>query len=60
MGAGRRPKILKPLVNRFIGNGDSTLSQEFFDLTETQTESMVEPHGVANNLRGKPVTLVAG
>ena len=35
-------------------------SQYFFDLTKAETESMVEPHGVANNFRGEPVTLVAG
>jgi hypothetical protein len=55
-----RSKFLTPLTNGFIGHGDALFSEEFFDFTEAQTEPMVEPHGVTDNFRGKPVTLVAG
>jgi hypothetical protein len=55
-----RPKLLTPLSNRFIGHGDASFGEEFFDFTEAQTEPMVEPHRMTNNFRGKPVTLVAG
>ncbi len=33
--------------------------QQLFDFTKAETESMVEPDGVTDNFRGKPVTLVA-
>jgi hypothetical protein len=55
-----RAKLLAPLSNGFIGDGDTTFGEEFFDFTKTQAESMVEPHGVTDNFRGKPVTLVTG
>jgi hypothetical protein len=48
------------LTNGFIGDGDATFGEEFFHFTEAQTKTMVQPDGVANNFRGKPVTVVAG
>jgi hypothetical protein len=54
------PKLLTPLANGFIGDGDASFGEEFFDFTEAQTESMVQPHGVANNVRGKAMPLVTG
>jgi len=55
-----RPKLPAPLPNGLIGHRDAPCGQSFFDLTKAETESMGEPHGVANNFRGKPVTWVAG
>ena len=55
-----RTKLLTPLPDSFIGDRNASFSQEFFDLTEAQTESVVEPDGVTDNFRGKPVSLVAG
>ncbi len=55
-----RPKLPAPLSNGFIGDGDASFSQEFFDFTKAEAESMVEPHGVADNFRGKTMTLIAG
>ncbi len=54
------PKLLAPLTNGFIGDGDAAFGQQFFDFTETEAEPMVQPDGMANNFRGKTVTLVAG
>jgi hypothetical protein len=51
---------LTPLANSFIGDRDTPFGEEFFHLTKTKTESMVEPHRMANDLRGKTVTLVVG
>ena len=42
------------------GDGGATFGQQFFDFTETEAETMVPPDGVANNFRGKAMTLVAG
>jgi len=44
----------------FVGHLDASLDEQFFDFTETQAESMVEAHGVTDNFRGEPVSLVAG
>jgi len=55
-----RPKLLTPLPNRFICDGDPTFGEEFFDFTKAEAEPMVEPDGMADNFRGKTVTLVAG
>jgi len=55
-----RTKLLTPLANGFVGDGDVSFRQEFFDFTEAQTESMVEPDGVTDNFRGKTMTLIAG
>ncbi len=35
-------------------------SQEIFDISEAQAEAVVEPNGMADNLRRKPVSAVAG
>ncbi len=55
-----RPKLLTPLPNRFIRDGDPTFGEEFFDFTKAEAEPMVEPDGVADNFRRKAMTLVAG
>ncbi len=55
-----RSKLLTPLPNRFICDGDPTFGEEFFDFTKAEAEPMVEPDGVTDNFRGKPVTVVAG
>jgi hypothetical protein len=55
-----RPKLLTPLPNRFICDGDPTFGKEFFDFTKAEAEPMVEPDGVTDNFRGKAMTLVAG
>ncbi len=55
-----RPKLLTPLPNRFICDGDPTFGEEFFDFTKAEAEPMVEPDGVTDNFRGKAMTLVVG
>jgi hypothetical protein len=55
-----RPKFLTPVTNRFIGDGDAAFGKQLFDFAEAEAEAMVQPHGVADNFRGKTVTLVTG
>ena len=55
-----RTKLLTPLTNSFRGDGDAAFGQKFFPLTKTEAEPMVQPDGVADNFRGKAMTLVAG
>lgn len=49
-----------PLTSGLLGDGDATFGQELFHITETETESMIQPHGVASNFSEKTVALVAG
>ena len=42
-----------------IGDRDAALGEQLFDFTKAEAESMVEPHGVADDLRGKTITAVA-
>ncbi len=55
-----RPKLLTPLSNRFIGDGDAPFGEQLFDFTEAETEPMVEPDSVGNNFGRKAIALVAG
>ena len=38
-----------PLPYRFIGNLDPTFCHKIFDIAETKAESVVQPHGVADD-----------
>jgi len=38
-----------PLTNRFIGDGDITFGEQFFDLTEAEAETMGQPDGMTDN-----------
>jgi len=55
-----RPKLPAPLPNGFIGGGDASFGEQLFHFTETEAEPMIEPDGVTDDFRGKPMTLVAG
>ena len=48
-----RPKLLTPLANGFIRDGDASFGEKFFDFTKAEAEAMVEPHGVTDNFRGE-------
>jgi len=45
---GRR-KLQAPLTYSFIGNNDASISQHFFNVPETQSESMVKPYNIDDN-----------
>jgi hypothetical protein len=55
-----RPKFLTPLANGFIRHRDSTFREECFDFTDAQTQSMIEPDGVADDFREKAMALAVG
>lgn len=44
-----RTKLLTPLANSFIGDGDPSFGKKLFHFPEAQTESMVQPRRMANN-----------
>jgi hypothetical protein len=53
-----RAKFHAPAAHGFVRQGDASLGQHQFDVAETQTERMIQPHGMADDLRGKPVAVV--
>ena len=49
-----------PLSDGLVGDHDSPLCKELLDISEAQAEAVVEPDGVADDLRGISVSVVAG
>ncbi len=39
-----RSKLITPQPNSFITDGDSTFSQQIFDISMTEVKSIIEPH----------------
>jgi hypothetical protein len=54
----RLAKFTAPLTNSFIGYHYATFKQQLFDSPKAQAEAEVQPHGVADDLYGKPVMLI--
>ena len=49
-----------PLSDGFVRNNDSAFGQKIFNITEAQTEAMIDPYGVADDFRREAVSLVTG
>ena len=50
-------KLKKPASDSFVGNIETALREEIFDIAITQSEPTVEPYGVADNFRWKAMAL---
>ena len=48
-----------PLTDGFVGNGYAAFSQEVFYVPQAQAESVLEPHGMADDLWWESVSSVA-
>jgi hypothetical protein len=49
-----------PLANGFVRNNYSAFGQKIFNITEAQTEAMIDPYGVADDFRRETVSVVTG
>jgi hypothetical protein len=49
-----------PLPNRLVGYGDAALGEKIFGISKAQTEPVVEPNGVTDDLCRESVAVVAG
>jgi hypothetical protein len=49
-----------PLPNRLVGHEDASFSQQTLDIPEAQAVPVIDPHGVADDLRRKAMPQVAG
>ena len=66
-GSGRRRRItiwqsptpfLSPQSNGFVGDDDTPLGQQEFNVSEAEAEHVIQPDRVADDLGGKSVTIV--
>ena len=49
-----------PPADCFVGHDDSSSGEQILDISETDTESVVQPDGVADDFGRKPVSVIAG
>src|SRR5262245_47250726 len=54
------PEFDRPLSDRFVRHVYSALSEQILDVPETQTESIIEPDSVTDNVWRKAVPHVPG
>jgi hypothetical protein len=47
-----------PLAHGFVTANHPAISQEFFDIPEAETEAVIEPHGVRDNIGREAVTSI--
>jgi hypothetical protein len=51
-------ELLTPLSDGLVGDYDPGLRQKVFNISEAQAESVIEPDGMADNIRRKSVSLI--
>ena len=56
----RWPKLAAPESNGFVGNGDATLHEKVPGIAKAQSEAMVQPDGMADDLGWKAVASIQG
>jgi hypothetical protein len=52
-------KLAAPFTDGLVRHDHAACKQQLFDITVTETESIIEPHAVADNFGGKAIILVA-
>ena len=52
----QRPKLQDPSPHRFIGDIQTALGQQIFDVAEAQGEAKVQPHRMSDDVRRELVT----
>jgi len=55
-----RAELPAPLPNGFVRHDDASLGQQVLDIPEAQTVSVVQPDGVADDVRRKAMPKLAG
>ena len=54
----RWSKLPAPESNGFVGYGDATFSEKVLDIAKAQSEPMLQPDGMADDLGWKPVASI--
>jgi hypothetical protein len=55
-----RAEFLAPASRGFVGDGNAACSQNHLDVTKADTERVVEPDGMADDLGMEPATINGG
>jgi hypothetical protein len=55
-----RAELLAPASHRLVGDDDTTFRQDQLDIPQAEAEHVVQPHGMADDLSGEPMTVVGG
>ena len=53
-------ELSAPLADGFERNEDAAFSEKIFNIAETHTETVIEPHGITDNFRWESVSAIAG
>src|ERR1700746_2936813 len=56
----RLAEFARPLPHRFVANDDAASRQQLLNHTQPEREPEIQPDGVADNLRGEPISDIAG
>ena len=51
-------KMNAPLTNGFVGDFNASTGQNFFNITKTESEPVIKPNSMANNLPRKPEAMI--
>jgi hypothetical protein len=53
-----RPEFDTPETDSFSADSDAPFSEQIFDIAMAEVESIVEPHGVGNDVRWESVSFI--
>lgn len=59
IASNQRPKVVRSLPNRLIGNKNTTFGQQIFHIAEARGEPDIEPDGLMDDLTRKPIPAIA-
>ena len=54
-----RPEGCTPLADSFVGDSDATFCEQVFYVSKAKCESMIEPHGVGDDVWWEAISTVA-
>ena len=54
-----RPEGCTPLADNFVGDSDATFCEQVFHVSKAKGESMIEPHGVRDDIRWKMISTIS-
>ena len=56
----RSTELAAPVADAFAGNHHAALSQDELNITQAETEEVIQPHGVADDLSREAVAVIQG
>jgi len=53
-------ELSAPLSNGLVGDYDPSLCQQILNISQAQAKSIIEPNGMADDIRRKSMSVIAG